>query len=84
MINQINTTVYDGYNIELASTKIKLLLLENTANLCSSFNNVKYDLDDKDDQYLLYTQFVVWYCNGPSMVPLSDYADNEHFKNCLN
>ena len=42
-------TLYDSYNIELASTKIKLLLLENTANLYISFNNVKFDLDDKDD-----------------------------------
>ena len=51
-------TVYDSYNNELASTKIKSLLLENTAKSYSSLNNVKFDLDDKDDLYLLYVQFV--------------------------
>ena len=64
--------VYNSYNVDLASKSIKTILLENTNNSYSSFNNVKFDLDEDDDQYQLYLQFVAWYCNGSSMVPLSE------------
>ena len=32
--------IYDSYNVELASTKIKLIKLENASNTYSSFNSV--------------------------------------------
>ena len=73
-------TVFDSYNIKLARTKIESLLLENTCNSYSSFNNVEFDLDYKDDQYLLYMQFVTWHCDGSSMLPLKDYPNNKTFK----
>ena len=49
-------TVFDSYNIELASTKIKTLILENVSNTYSIFNGVKFDTGDKHDRYLLYRQ----------------------------
>ena len=64
----------------MAGKSIKTILLENTSNSYSSFNNVKFDLDENDDQYQLYLQFVTWYCNGSSMVPLSNYTKNETYK----
>ena len=70
-------SVYDSYNTELPSTKIKSVQLENTPNTYSSINTVKFDTSDAHDKYLLYMQFVVWYCKVSSIVPLSDYA------NCL-
>ena len=76
--------VYNSYNIELGSKSIKTVLLENTNNLYSSLNNLKFDLDEHDDQYQLYLQFVAWICNGSSMVPLSDYAKNETYKQLPN
>ena len=69
-------SIYDSYNAELASTKIKSIKLENAPNTYSSFNNVKFDTSDAHDKYLLYTQFVAWYCKGSSIAPLSDYAHN--------
>ena len=35
--------IYDSYNAELASTKIKTVQLENASNTYSSFNTVKFD-----------------------------------------
>ena len=67
--------VYNSYNVELTSKSIKTILSENTNNSYSSFNNVKFDLDEDDDPYQLYLQFVAWYCNGLSMVPLSGYKN---------
>ena len=68
--------VCDSYNIELASKSVKAILLDNINNSYSLFNNVKFDLDEGDDQCQLYQQFVAWCSKGSSMVPLSDYAKN--------
>ena len=68
--------IYDSYNAELASTKIKTVQPENASNTYSSFNTVKFDASDEQDKYQLYMQFIAWYCKGSSIVPLSDYAHN--------
>ena len=73
-------SAYDSYNKELASTKIKSVQLENVSNTYSSFNTVKFDMSDAHDKYLLYMQFVAWYCKGSSFLPLSDHANNLTFQ----
>ena len=72
-------SVYDSYNTELASTKITSVQLENVSNMYM-FNTVKFDKSDAHDKYLLYMQFVLWYCKGSSIVPLTDYANNLTFQ----
>ena len=62
-------SIYESYNAELASTKIKSIKLENMSNTYSSFNSVKFDPSDGHDKYLRY-------CKGSSISPLSDYAHN--------
>ena len=69
-------SIYDSYNTELASTKIKLVKLENVSNTYSSFNSLKFDNADAHGKYLLYSQIIVWYCKGSRLAPLSDYAHN--------
>lgn len=66
--------------MELASTKIKSVQLGNASNTYSSFNTVKFDTSDAHDKYLLYMQFVAWYCKGSSVIPLSDYVNNLTFQ----
>ena len=73
-------SIYDSYNAELASTKIKSIKLKNASKTYSSFNSVKFDTSDAHDKYLLYTQFLAWYCKGSSIAPLSDYAHNPIFQ----
>ena len=55
-------SIYDSYNIQLESTKIKWIKLKNVSNTYSLINSVKFDTSDAHDKYLLYTQFVAWYC----------------------
>ena len=78
--NDQHISIYDSYNTELASTKIKSLQLENAPNAYSSFNTVKFDMSDAHDKSFLYMQFVVRYCWGSSIVLLSDYANNLTFE----
>ena len=42
----------------------------------NSFNSIKFDTSDSHDKFLLYSQFVSWYCKGSSIAPFSDYANN--------
>ena len=69
-------SIYDSYNNKLAITKIKSIKLENTSNTHSTFNSVKFDTADAHDKYLLYSQFIAWYCKGSSIALLLDYAHN--------
>lgn len=54
--------------------------MENASNTYSAFSSVKFDLEDDHDQYLLYSQFIVWYCNWLSIVPLTGYVNNKMYK----
>ena len=69
-------SIYNSYNAELASTKMKSIKLENASNTYSLFNSVKFDTSDAHDKYLLYAQFAAWFCKGSSIAPLPDYAHN--------
>ena len=71
-----HTTVYDGYNTEMAAQLIKSLRLSNFTELYSLTNEKKYSTDNLTQRYLLYKQLVAWNCNGSSVVPLSEYMDN--------
>ena len=73
-------STYDSYNVELASTKIKSITLENVSNTYSTFNSIKFDPCGSHDKSLLYNQFVAWYSKGSNIAPLSDYANNPVFQ----
>ena len=75
-----HNSIYYSYNIELPSTKTKLIKLENASNTYSSFNEIKFDTEDEYNKFLLYNQFVVWNCDGCSIAPLSDYANNKVYQ----
>ena len=58
--------MYDSHDLELASTLIKNVELENASNNYSLSNNV--------DEQQLYKQFVAYNCKGCSSAPLIDCA----------
>ena len=62
--------------MEQACKSTKSITLKNTSNTYSTFNSVKFDTEDSHDQFLLYSQFVAWYCKGSSITLLSIYANN--------
>ena len=75
-----HTTTYDSYNRELAAQSIKTVKLTNFTEIYSLTNEKKYSIDNLTQKYLLYKQFVVWHCNGSSVVPLVDYIDNPIYR----
>ena len=75
-----HSTLHDGYNCEIASTKINSIKLENANNNYSVSNEIKFDLKNDNDRFLLYCQFVAWYCSGCSVASLTDYANNEVYR----
>ena len=51
-------SIYDSYNAELVSTKIKSIKLENASNTYSSCNSVKFDTDDAHDNFYCVINFL--------------------------
>ena len=78
-----HTTIYDSYNKELAAQTIKSLKLSNFTEIYSLTNEKRYDVDNLTQRHLLYKQFVVWNCNGPSIAPLTEYMNNPIFQELL-
>ena len=78
--SDIHTTIYDSYNVEMASKAIKLVRLTNFTKIYSLTNEKKkYDIDNLTQKHLLYKQFVAWSCNGSSVALLTDYMNNPMF-----
>ena len=71
-----HTTIYDSYNVELASKYIKSVKLSNFTKIYSLANEKKYDMDNLTQKHLLYKQIVAWACDGCSVAPLTDYINN--------
>ena len=69
-------TIYDSYNLEVTTQKIKSLKIENASSTYALTNEIKYDVDDAKDAYWLYVQFFAFVCNGCTIAPLTDYANN--------
>lgn len=82
--NDQHNTVFDSYNLELASTKTKMLTFENAASTYNVFNGVKCDTSDEHDKYLLCCQFLVYVCDGCNVAPLTDYANNVVYQKLSN
>ena len=66
--------MFDSYNAEVAATQIKSIKLQNASNTYSRYNDIKFDLEDEEDQFTLYNSFVAFVTNGSSIVPESDYV----------
>ena len=49
-----HVTLYDSYNVELASKYIKLVKLSNFTEIFSLTNEKKYSMDNLTQKYLLY------------------------------
>ena len=54
--------------------------MKKVLNKLKNWLQIIFDTSDAYDRYLLYMQFVAWYCKGSSIVPLSDYAKNLTFQ----
>ena len=78
-----HTTIYDSYNVEMASKIIKLVKLTNFTEIYNLTNEKKFDIDNLTQKHLLYKQFVAWSCNGSSVAPLTDYMNNKIYQELI-
>lgn len=46
--------MYDSYNREILSIKIDSIKLENASHYYSISNEIKFDLNNENDKFLLY------------------------------
>ena len=70
-----HSSLYDSCNCEIASTKVDSVKSENANNSYSVSNEIKFDFNNSNDKFLLYCQFVAWYCSSCSML-MSKYIEN--------
>ena len=69
--------MFDSYNAEVAVTQIKSIKLQNASNTYSRYNDIKFDLEDEEDQFTFYNSFVAFLANGSSIVSESNYVYND-------
>ena len=69
-------TVYDSYGLELAARLIESIKFVNASKAYSLTGKLSYDINNKDEKWLLYKMFVAYVCNGPTYAPLTHYKNN--------
>ena len=74
------TTIYDSYDLELASQLIKTIKFENTSTTYSLTEKLSYDLEKEDGKNILYKMLVAKACEGCSTAPLTQYENNEIYQ----
>ena len=69
-------TIYDSYDVELATKIIKSVKFENASTTYSLTGQIEYDLEKEDDKHTLYKMLPSYFCKGYSSVPLTQYINN--------
>ena len=73
-------TIYDSYDLELASILIKTIKFENISTTYSLTGKLSFDLEKDDNKNILYKLLVAKACNGCSTAPLTQYKNNEIYQ----
>ena len=69
-------TVYDSYGLELAARLIESVKFVNASKAYSLTGKLSYDINNKDEKWLMYKMFVAYVCNGATYAPLTHYKNN--------
>ena len=75
-----HTTIYDSYDLELASKIIQRIKFENTSITYSLTGKLSFDMEKEDDKNILYKMLVAKGCDGCSTAPLTQYKNNEIYQ----
>ena len=73
-------TVYDSYDLELASRFVQMLTIENASSTSSTIGQSEFNVGNEDDKHWLYQMFVAYDCDGYSTAPLTQYRNNEIYQ----
>ena len=69
-------TIYDSYDVELATKIIKSVKFDNASTTYSLTGQIEYNLEKEDDKHILYKMLPSYFCKGYSSAPLSQYINN--------
>ena len=75
-----HTTIYDSYDLKLASKLIQTIKFENTTTTYSLTGKLSYDFEKDDDKNILYKMFIAKHCNSYSTAPLTQYKNNKIYQ----
>ena len=73
-------TMYDNYDLELAVQNIQSLTPKNAANTYSITRTSELNIDNEDDEHLLYLMFGACSCEGYSAALLTQYRNNKIYQ----
>ena len=72
-----HATIYDSYDLELASKIIKTIKFDNTSTTYSLTEKLSFDIEKDDDKNVLYKMLVAKACDGCSTAPLRQYKNKK-------
>ena len=75
-----HTTIYNSYDLEMASKLIRTIKFENTSTTYSVTGKLSFDLEKDDGKNILYKMLVAKACDGCSTAPLTQYKNNEIYQ----
>ena len=75
-----HTTIYNSYDLEIASKLIKTIKFENTSTTYSLTGKLWFDIEKGDNKNILYKMLVAKACDGCSTAPLTQYKNNEIYQ----
>ena len=74
-------TVYGSYDLEVAANLIQSVKFQNASKAYTLTGKISYDINNKDEKFLLYKMFVAYQCDGCPFAPLTQYKNNEIYQN---
>ena len=75
-----HATIYNSYDLKIASKFVKTIKFENTSTTYSLTGKLSFDLEKEDDKNILYKMLVAKACDGCSTAPLTQYKNNEIYQ----
>ena len=73
-------TIDGGYDLELAARMIQSIKFENTSSKYNLTGKLEYNYKNQDEKTQLYKMFIAYNCNGRTTAPLTQYKNNEIYK----
>ena len=75
-----HATIYNSYDLKIASKFVKTIKFENTSTTYSLTGKLSFDLEKEDDKNVSYQMLVAKACDGCSTAPSRQYKNNDIYQ----
>ena len=75
-----HTTIYDSYDLELASKIIQTIKFENISTTYNLTGKLSFDMEKEDNKNIFYKMLVAKACDSCSTVQLTQYKNNKIYQ----